>query len=71
MRTPSPFHVSCSEASPLLYELPYDRFQLMTEGAVAPWVGGYQFLLVDLGKRSKPLGNIAVIISDRRSLYEI
>jgi hypothetical protein len=47
MQMSLPFHVSCSEASPLLYELPDDRFQLMTRGDAAPWVGGYQFLLVE------------------------
>ena len=42
-----PFHVSCTLESPLLYELPDDRFQIMTTGAVGPLVAGYQFLLVN------------------------
>jgi hypothetical protein len=42
-----PFHVSCAQESPLLYELPNDCFRQMTPGLVEPFVAGYQFLLVD------------------------
>jgi hypothetical protein len=42
-----PFYVSCTLESPLLYELPGDRFQVMTGGTVGPFVAGYQFLLVN------------------------
>jgi hypothetical protein len=46
-RMPLPFHVSCAETGPLLYELADDRFEVMTHETVTPFVAGYQFLLVE------------------------
>jgi hypothetical protein len=47
-----PFYVSCDWKSPLLYELPGDRFQVMAEGSIGPFVAGYQFLLMTLHSRN-------------------
>ncbi len=42
-----PFHVTCTQDNPLLYEQPNDCFRQMTPGTFGPFVAGYQFLLVD------------------------
>ena len=42
-----PYHISCKESHPRLYQLSDGRFQIMEKGDLAPLMVGYQYVLVE------------------------
>ena len=44
-----PYHMSCLESHPQLYQLSDGRFQIMEEGDLAPMMVGYEYVLVESG----------------------
>jgi hypothetical protein len=44
-----PYHMSCLESHPRLYQLSDGRFQIMEEGDLAPMMVGYEYVLVESG----------------------
>jgi hypothetical protein len=42
-----PYHMSCKESHPRLYQLSDGRFQIMEEGDLAPLMVGYEYVLVE------------------------
>ncbi len=42
-----PFHITCKLPAPRLYELADSRFQIVEQGPLAPFMAGYQYLLVE------------------------
>ncbi len=44
-----PYHMSCLESHPQLYQLSDGRFQIMEQGDLAPMMVGYEYVLVESG----------------------
>ncbi|MDO8332263.1 MAG: hypothetical protein Q7T36_17495 [Fluviicoccus sp.] len=44
---PLPFFVECEQSAPRLYELADGRLQLVEKGALAPFMPGHRYLLVE------------------------
>lgn len=44
---PLPFFVECEQSAPRLCELASGKFQLVESGALAPFMPGYRYLLVE------------------------
>lgn len=42
-----PYHMSCKELHPRLYQLSDGRFQIMEKGDLAPLMVGYEYILVE------------------------
>jgi hypothetical protein len=73
-----PYHVSCVESHPRLYQLSDGRFQIMEEGELPPLMVGYEYVLVETGLAEfasmldlPRLDIIDAVIYDRRQKREI
>jgi hypothetical protein len=57
-----PYHMSCLESHPRLYQLSNGRFQIMEEGDLAPMMVGYEYVLVERGRSELHIHNRARVL---------
>src|SRR5687767_705827 len=73
-----PYHMSCLESHPQLYQLADGRFQIMEEGDLAPMMVGYEYVLLESGLAEylealdlPRLEIIGAVVYDHRKKQEI